>query len=77
MAGTMPGHPPQPRRRDAAVLVLGLLVLGSLWFTVLGPMGGPAGWRTLLAIALVLGLLRLAGPGIRAFSRRVRRGARR
>lgn len=60
---------PQPRRRDAAVIVAMLLAGGTLWLTVLGPMGGRTGWVTLLAILTLLAAVRLCDPWIRRFSR--------
>lgn len=62
---------PQPRRRDAAVIVALLLVAGTIWLLVLGPMGGSSGWYTLAAIATLLLLARLADPWIRRLSRAV------
>lgn len=63
---------PPPRRRDAAVLLGLLLVAGTLWVTVLGPLGGDAGWRTLLGVAALLALSRLFDGPLRRFRRRVR-----
>ena len=60
---------PQPRRRDAAVILALLLVGATIWLLVLGPMGGRTGWYTLAAIAILLLAARLADPWIRRFSR--------
>jgi len=62
---------PRPRRRDAALIVSLLLVAATIWFTVLGPLGGTAGWNTLLAIAILLAAGRFAGPLVRRLSRKV------
>jgi len=62
---------PRPRRRDAALIVALLLVAATIWFTVLGPLGGTAGWNTLLAIVVLLAAGRFSGPFIRALSRKV------
>ena len=46
-----------------------ILVAGTIWLTVLGPLGGKTGWYTLGAILVVLALTRFADPVIRGFSR--------
>ena len=63
---------PQPRRRDAAVIVAMMLVAATLWLTVLGPLGGHAGWYTLGAVLVLLALAKLGDPLVRRFSRWVR-----
>ncbi|KAA3613469.1 MAG: hypothetical protein DWQ01_02800 [Planctomycetota bacterium] len=60
---------PQPRRRDAAVLIAAMLGAATLWFTVLGPMSGGVSWRTLLAVLGILLVMRLATPAIYKLSR--------
>lgn len=59
----------QPFRREAAVILAALAVLGLLWVAALAPLSGRAGWTSLVAAALLLGALRLADPWVRRFSR--------